>query len=369
MTGSLNYQERKQQMIKLATAKSYIAAGEKRQPMNFQNDQQVPALDSPEKDSPEKRPVPDNVHPNGSLPYFHFYLDEVVQSANVVESAEKRQPMSTTALLSTGFVAATVVSGLLIGDALKPTAPPNATIPPLKPKQRVAVLLPRPTSVAPEKLKAPRFVSRSQRESQPPAVPQSAAAPRQNSVDRAAPQSFAPLLPSVTLAAVPELLPVSRSLPPKRTVTGAPAPAGMKPLVRPAYQDLPDLQRPPQTPLTALNSPPAAIRETIPAAIAAPEQINSGQSGQSGQSTVAIPTPVAPAQPAAALPKPLPLPPAQPSSESSPATPPQTENQPTEPKPSKAEPTIPATEPPPLNSTSSTIESPMSNSAGFEEGK
>ncbi|PZV18493.1 MAG: hypothetical protein DCF22_01875 [Leptolyngbya sp.] len=354
MTRAWDYPGRKHQVIKPAAANGQIATGKMLKPMKSKNDEQVPALGSQEKGSQEQPPVPYDVHTEGPLTYFQFYLDEVVQSANAAEPSEKRQSISKTVLLGTGLVAATVVSGLLIGDALKPTAPPDTKIPPLKPKQRAMVSLPRPTSAAPEKLEAPRFVPPSQRQSQPQVVPQSVSAPyvapRQNSVDQTTPQSFAPM-PSVTLTAVPETLTVSRSLPAKRTITGAPAPAGMKPLVRPTYQELPDLQRPPQSPLNPL--PASAIRETLPTKIAAPESIN-------GQSATA-PPPVNPSQPS--VPPANPAFPIQPSAESAPATPPQAESELTAPNPSVTNPTNPATEPPPLNSTPNAIESKVPNSS------
>ena len=349
MTRSMDYQGRKHQVVKPVAANDQIATGKMLKPMKSKNDESVPALSSP-----EKPPTHYDVHTKGPLTYFQFYLDEVVQSANAAKPADKRQSISTTALLGTGFVAATVVSGLLIGDALnKPTAPPDTKIPPVKPKQRAAFSVPRPTSAAPEKLADPRFVPRSQRESQLQAVPPSS--PRQNPVDQATPQSFAPMLPSVTLAAAPETLTMSRSSSPKRTVTGAPAAAGMKPLVRPGYQDLPDLQRPPQPPLTALNAAPAsAIRETIPTAIAAPERINSGQ-------PAAI-SPPDPTQPPATPTNSTPFPPAQPSAEASPATP-RAENELTAPTPAMSQPANPASDPAWVNPTSTTIESKLSNRA------
>jgi hypothetical protein len=340
MTRSLNYQKRKHPVIKLATVKSHRAVNEKLQLIKSKPDQQVSASGTP-----KKSPVLYNGQTNHPPNYFHFYLDEVVQSANAntVESVAKRQPISPTAFLGTGFVAATVVSGLLMGDALQPTAPLTTKILPLKPKQRAAFLVPRPTSATPEKLADSRVVSRSHRESQPQATLPAIAVPydvsRQPS-NPTTPQSLAPMLPSVMLAAVPETLPVSRSTTPKHTVTGAPAPAGMKPLVRPAYQDLPELQRPPQTPLTALNVPPAAILETMPTEIAAPERIDSERS------PAPIPTPPNPAQPTATVTKPLPLPPAQLNAESSPATPPPEKTEQTDPQPSLADPAIPAIEPP-----------------------
>jgi hypothetical protein len=360
MTRSWDYPGRKHQVIQPPPANSPIATGKLLKPMNSKRDEQVPTLSSPEKGRPEKGrpekpPVPDDVQTKSPLTYFQFYLDEVVQSANVTEPTEKRQSISTTALLGTGFVAATVVSGLLIGDALnQPTAPPDTKILPLKPRQRALkwVPRPRPTLAVPEKLVA--------RRSQ--AIPESVSASpivlRQNSVDQTIPQSVVPMLPSVTLAAVPETLTVSRNSTPKRIVTGTPAPAGMKPLVRPPYQELPDLQRPPQTPLTALNSPhPAAIRETIPTEIAAPERIPSGQSAAT--STLANPS-----QPSTTtLTKPASLPPAQPSIESSPATPPRTESELAAPNPSVPAPVTPATEPPSVNSPSSEIESKLPNGA------
>ncbi len=338
MTRSMDYQGRKHPVVKPVAANDQIATGKMLKPMKSKNDESVFALGSP-----EKPPAHYDVHTKGPLTYFQFYLDEVVQSANATEPAEKRQSISTTVLLGAGFVAATVVSGLLIGDALnKPAPPPDTKVPPVKPKQRAMVSMPRPTSASPEKLEAPR--------SQPPAIPQSF--PRQNPFDQATLQSFAPVLPSVTLAAVPETLTVSRSSP-KRTVTGAPAPAGMKPLVRPGYQDLPDLQRPPQPPLTALNAVPAsAIRETIPTGIAAPERINE---------PAAI-SPPDPTQPRTTQPNSTPFPPAQPSAEASPATP-QAESQLTAPIPSISEPASPATDPPQLNSTSNAIESKLPNRA------
>lgn len=330
MTRSMDYQGRRHPAVKPVAANDQIATGKMLKPMKSKNDESVSALSSP-----EKPPAHYDVHTKGPLTYFQFYLDEVVQSANAAEPAEKRQSISTTVLLGAGFVAATVVSGLLIGDALnKPAPPPDTKVPPVKPKQRAMVSMPRPTSAAPEKLEAPR--------SQPQAIPQSF--PRQNSVDQANFQSFAPVLPSVTLAAVPETLTVSRSSP-KRTVTGALAPAGMKPLVRPSYQDLPDLQRPPQPPLTALNAVPAS-------AIAAPERINE---------PAAI-SPPDPTQPPATLTNSAPFPPTSPSAEASPTTP-QAESQLTAPIPSISEPASPATDSPQLNSTSNAIESKLPNRA------
>ncbi len=352
MTRSLDYPGRKHPVIKPPAANGQIATGKMLKPMKSKNDERVPisgtqASGPQASGTQEQSPGPYDVHTKGSLTYFQFYLDEVVQSAHAAQPTKKRQSVSTTVLLGTGFVAATVVSGLLIGDALKPTASLNTKIPPLKPKQRAMVLVPRPTLAAPEKLEARRFGSRSQRESQPQAISQSVSAPRaapsQNPVDPVPPQRFAPLLPSVTLAAVPETLTVSRSSAPKRTVTGAPAPNGMKPLVRPSYQDLPDLQRPPQTPLTALNSPHAS-------AIAPPETINPPQP--------AVPSiPVNPTPPSATLTNPAP--PAQPSAESSPVTPLQAESKLTVPTPAEsatAPPAVstndPTTNPAPVNSTS-----------------
>lgn len=330
MTRSMDYQGRRHPAVKPVAANDQIATGKMLKPMKSKNDESVSALSSP-----EKPPAHYDVHTKGPLTYFQFYLDEVVQSANAAEPAEKRQSISTTVLLGAGFVAATVVSGLLIGDALnKPAPPPDTKVPPVKPKQRAMVSMPRPTSAAPEKLEAPR--------SQPQAIPQSF--PRQNSVDQANFQSFAPVLPSVTLAAVPETLTVSRSSP-KRTVTGALAPAGMKPLVRPSYQDLPDLQRPPQPPLTALNAVPAS-------AIAAPERINE---------PAAI-SPPDPTQLPATLNNSAPFPPTSPSAEASPTTP-QAESQLTAPIPSISEPASPATDSPQLNSTSNAIESKLPNRA------
>ena len=356
MTRSWDYPGRKHPVIKPAAANGQIATGKMLKPMKSKNDEQVPALGSPEKGTQEQPPVPYDVHTEGPLTYFQFYLDEVVQSANAAEPPEKRQSISKTVLLGTGFIAATVVSGLLIGDALKPAAPPDTKIPPLKPKQRAMVSVPRPTSAAPEKLEAPRFVPQSQRESQLQAIPQSVSAsyvaPRQNSVDQTTPQSLAPM-PSVTLAAVPETLTVSRSLPAKRTITGAPAPAGMKPLVRPTYQELPDLQRPPQSPLTSLNPLPAsAIRETIPTKIAAPESIN-GQSATTPPPVNLSQPSVTPANPAF---------PIQRSAESFPATLPQAGSERTPPNPPRTEPKTPATEPSQLK-TSNAIESKVPNSS------
>ncbi|MBM0741081.1 hypothetical protein JOY44_05525 [Phormidium sp. CLA17] len=343
MTRSWDYPGRKHQAVIPATANGQIAPGKMLKPMKSKNDEQVPALGRP-----EKPPIPYDVHTNGPLTYFQFYLDEVVQSANAAESAEKQQSISTTVLLGAGLVAATVVSGLLIGDALnKPTAPPDTKTPPLKPKQRAKVSVLRPVSAAPEKLEAQR--------SQPQAIPQSVSAPRvsprQNSVNQTTPQSFAPMLPSVTLATVPETLTVSRSLPAKRTVTSAPPPAGMKPLTRPAYQDLPNLQRPPLPPITASNAlPVSAIRETIPTGIAVPESINSEPSGAT--STLGNPS-----QPSSTVANPVSLPREQPNAEFSPITPPRVENELAAPKPSVPEPATPAAEPSQLNSTPSAIES------------
>jgi hypothetical protein len=249
-------------------------------------------------------------HTNESLTYFQIYLDEVIQSVNAAEYSTKRQPVLPSRLLGTGLVAATVVSGLLIGDAVKEPVPSQALkTPPFKPKQRAVALVPRPVAATPEKLESPRSLSQSGAK---PRV-----APNQNAMDSAKVQSFAPMLPSVMLPSTPETLIVSRSLPKKRAITGTLAPAGMKPLVRPAYQDLPDLQRPSQSPLPTVNSlPSSAIRETIPTGIAPPEKISSEE-------------PAAPISPAATISQPSRI-------ESSPAPipseitdPPATDNSPT----------------------------------------
>ncbi len=359
MTQSLGYQRQKHPGGKPVAAKDQIATDRMLKPMKSKTDEPVSALSNPQD------PPPYDVHTQGSLTYFQFYLDEVVQSANAPEPTPKRQSISTAALLGAGFVATTVVSGLLIGDALnKPAPPPDTKVPPVKPKPRSAVSMPRPISAAPETLQAPRFVSRSHRESPPQAISQSVAAPRvapsQNPVDPAPPLSFAPMLPSVTLAAVPETFTVSRRSP-KRPVTGAPAPAGMKPLVRPGYQDLPALQRPPQSPLTTLKALPAsAIRETLaqlstelPTGIAAPERI---------REAAAI-APPDPAQPPETLTRSTPFPPAPSRAEASPAPLPQAKSQLTAPIPARSEPATPATDPPPFNSTSTAIESKLPNRA------
>ncbi|MBF2029641.1 MAG: hypothetical protein IGS48_23255 [Oscillatoriales cyanobacterium C42_A2020_001] len=119
--------------------------------------------------------TPYDVHIEGPLTYFSYYFEDLGTSSSPVENVQSSSRSKLQiGLIGAGAVATTVVSGLIIGDALKPAEPSKNTQETDSAKQQNAAKnLPRPTSTSPERLSTERSL--------PQVKPQSSIKPRSQS--------------------------------------------------------------------------------------------------------------------------------------------------------------------------------------------
>lgn len=136
-----------------------------------------PAIQTEEvqNDSSTGETTPYDVHTEGPLTYFSYYFEDLETSSSHGDDAQSpTRSKLQVGLIGAGAVAATVVSGLIIGDALKPTdSPKNTQKTNSVNQQDSAKNLPRPSSASPEQLNTERSL--------PQAKPQSSTKSRSQS--------------------------------------------------------------------------------------------------------------------------------------------------------------------------------------------
>ncbi|EKQ67102.1 hypothetical protein OsccyDRAFT_4925 [Leptolyngbyaceae cyanobacterium JSC-12] len=105
-------------------------------------------------------PAPYDVYTEGPITYFNYYFEEMGNTVPEFNDSQKSRSKLPLGFIGAGAVAATVVSGLVIGDVLKPTDAPKSNEP-TKPsnQQDSAKNLPRLASASPEKLNTDRFLN------------------------------------------------------------------------------------------------------------------------------------------------------------------------------------------------------------------
>jgi hypothetical protein len=123
-----------------------------------------PTQDHPQNDNSPKKVNPYDVHSEGPLTYFNFYVEDplVLSSKSVSHKKMDKSVLFYRGIIGAGVVAATIASGLAIADVLqKPPAEKDDKSNDAKLKKRSEIALPNSTAATPERLNDPGFSSAS----------------------------------------------------------------------------------------------------------------------------------------------------------------------------------------------------------------
>uniref|UniRef100_A0A832H3G6 Uncharacterized protein n=1 Tax=Oscillatoriales cyanobacterium SpSt-402 TaxID=2282168 RepID=A0A832H3G6_9CYAN len=164
-------------------------------------------------------PTSYDIHTEGPLTYFSYYFEDGGNASPQPDDAQASRSKLPLGFIGAGAVAATVVSGLVIGDALKPTDAPKNNQPTSSTNQQdSAKNLPRPASASPEQLNTERSLP--QAKPQSTTKPSSKPAPGKTSSLRQVQQLQN--LPAPVPIAMPETLVSSQPVVPKQSNTRLP---------------------------------------------------------------------------------------------------------------------------------------------------
>jgi len=196
-----------------------------------------------------------DVQTEGPLTYFNYYFEEMGTMIPDSPGDATARSKINMGLIGAGAIAATVVSGLVIGDIWqKAQAPEEGKPKDASLKQNAAKNFSRPTSVAPERQEIERSPSRSKPSPVPANTPR--VTPRKTSSVQPFQPLQAPSIPPAPAIAAPETLAIAPTIPPP-----------------PAAPQTVNPTRPPSTSWVTANIPQVSVQEAARrrAALAAPQ--------------------------------------------------------------------------------------------------